>query len=254
MACRPKKQASAQAVRLRVIRTRPVLRARRAGPARARRGRRGAGRPALRSRTSASHGSTASGRRARPTRASPEPPAAAQRVGQRHGHGGRGRGAQGERHRVEAGHRADPVGELPLDDDRHQDVADGDAREGEGAGGEEAGRAARERAAAAGPRRWRPCPRTRRRPAPKRRASRGAATPKTAKHSGGTEVSSPATPPLMPSPSRTSFEQRAETGDGGAEVEGAEHDADDDQPGRPRARGVARGHGGSLEVTRARTA
>ncbi|MDQ0712408.1 hypothetical protein QFZ55_001860 [Streptomyces luteogriseus] len=41
-------------------------------------------------------------------------------------------------------------------------------------------------------------------PAPKRRASRGAMTPKTAKHSGGTEVSSPATLPLMPSPSRTS--------------------------------------------------
>ena len=39
---------------------------------------------------------------------------------------------------------------------------------------------------------------------PKRRASRGAVTPKTAKHSGGTEVSSPATLPLMPSPSRTS--------------------------------------------------
>ncbi len=39
---------------------------------------------------------------------------------------------------------------------------------------------------------------------PKRRARRGAVTPNTAKHSGGTEVSSPATPPLMPSPSRTS--------------------------------------------------
>ena len=41
-------------------------------------------------------------------------------------------------------------------------------------------------------------------PGPKRRASRGAMTPKTAKQSGGTEVSSPATLPLMPSPSRTS--------------------------------------------------
>ncbi|CAK7285710.1 Pyruvate dehydrogenase E1 component [Streptomyces misionensis JCM 4497] len=39
---------------------------------------------------------------------------------------------------------------------------------------------------------------------PKRRARRGAVTPKTAKQSGGTEVSSPATLPLMPSPSRTS--------------------------------------------------
>lgn len=39
---------------------------------------------------------------------------------------------------------------------------------------------------------------------PKRRASRGAVTPKTAKHRGGTEVSSPAAPPLMPRPSRTS--------------------------------------------------
>lgn len=39
---------------------------------------------------------------------------------------------------------------------------------------------------------------------PKRRARRGAMTPKRAKHSGGTEVSSPATLPLMPSPSRTS--------------------------------------------------
>jgi hypothetical protein len=39
---------------------------------------------------------------------------------------------------------------------------------------------------------------------PKRRASRGAVTPKTAKQSGGTEVSRPATLPLMPSPSRTS--------------------------------------------------
>lgn len=41
-------------------------------------------------------------------------------------------------------------------------------------------------------------------PAPKRRARRGAMTPKTAKHSGGTEVSSPARLPLMPRPSRTS--------------------------------------------------
>ncbi len=41
-------------------------------------------------------------------------------------------------------------------------------------------------------------------PAPKRRARRGAITPKTAKQSGGTEVSTPATLPLMCSPSRTS--------------------------------------------------
>jgi hypothetical protein len=39
---------------------------------------------------------------------------------------------------------------------------------------------------------------------PKRRARRGAMPPKTAKHSGGTEVRSPAKLPLMPSPSRTS--------------------------------------------------
>ncbi len=39
---------------------------------------------------------------------------------------------------------------------------------------------------------------------PKRRARRGAMTPKRAKQSGGTEVSSPATLPLMPRPSRTS--------------------------------------------------
>lgn len=41
-------------------------------------------------------------------------------------------------------------------------------------------------------------------PGPKRRASRGAVTPKTAKHSEGSEVSSPATVPLIPSPVRTS--------------------------------------------------
>ncbi len=41
-------------------------------------------------------------------------------------------------------------------------------------------------------------------PGPKRRASRGAMTPKTAKQSGGTEVSTPATLPLMPRPARTS--------------------------------------------------
>lgn len=41
-------------------------------------------------------------------------------------------------------------------------------------------------------------------PAPKRRARRGAMTPKTAKQSGGTEVRTPATLPLMCSPSRTS--------------------------------------------------
>ncbi|CAM5608888.1 hypothetical protein SALBM217S_08916 [Streptomyces griseoloalbus] len=41
-------------------------------------------------------------------------------------------------------------------------------------------------------------------PGPKRRARRGAVTPKTAKHRAGREVSSPATLPLMPSPSRTS--------------------------------------------------
>lgn len=39
---------------------------------------------------------------------------------------------------------------------------------------------------------------------PKRLASRGAITPKIAKQRGGTEVSSPATLPLIPSPSRTS--------------------------------------------------
>lgn len=41
-------------------------------------------------------------------------------------------------------------------------------------------------------------------PGPKRRARRGAMTPKTAKQSGGTEVRTPATLPLMCSPSRTS--------------------------------------------------
>lgn len=41
-------------------------------------------------------------------------------------------------------------------------------------------------------------------PGPKRRARRGAVTPKTAKQSAGTEVSTPATLPLMWSPARTS--------------------------------------------------
>lgn len=74
------------------------------------------------------------------------PPTPAERIG--HGHGERRgeRGAQGQRHGVEPGHRADPVGEPALDDHRHQDVADRDAGQGEPAGGEEAAGAAGVRA------------------------------------------------------------------------------------------------------------
>ena len=75
---------------------------------------------------------------------------------------------------------------------------------------------------------------------PKRRASRGAVTPKTAKHSGGHGGEQPGDAAAHAEPGAHLFEEGAEAGDGGAEVEGGQHDADDDQPRRPRARGGAR--------------
>lgn len=68
-----------------------------------------------------------------------ESPVTSQGTRHRHGHSGGDGRAEREGHRVETRHGADPVGEVALDDDRHQDVAEGDAHERESARGQEPG-------------------------------------------------------------------------------------------------------------------
>lgn len=176
-------------------------------------------------------------------------PLAAERAGQRDGGGGREGRAEGEGHRVQAGHGGDPVREPALHDDRHQDVADRDAHQGEGAGGEEAGRAAREgadgeaerdrghtgadhggRAEAAGELR-------------SHHAEHGEAQRRHGgQHAGDAAAHAEAVPHL--------FEEGAEAGDRGAQVERREDQADGDQPQGPRARGGRFGRGARVRRTR----
>ncbi len=163
-------------------------------------------------------------------------PVAAQGVGQGHGHGGGGGRTKGEGHRVQAGHGADPVGEPALDDDRHQHIADGDAHEGECAGGQETGRAP-------GVRPYQQAPGdgghagahhgTRSEAAGQ--AGRGDAEDGEAERGHGGQQ--PGHTAAHAEPVADLLQERAEAGDGGAEVQRGQHDGNDDQTCRPRARG-----------------
>ncbi len=174
--------------------------------------------------------------------AEPDAPTAAQRLG--HGYGRRRghRGAHSQRHGVDAGHRADPVGEVALDDHRHQDVGDGYSGQCEGARGQEGGRAAGERPQdqargdgrharaddGAGP------------PAA-REPGRGEAEEGEAQ--GGHRGEQPGDAAAHAEAGAYLLEEGAEAGDGGAEVEGGEDEAGDHQraqPPRAGATGVRR--------------
>lgn len=166
-------------------------------------------------------------------------PVTAQRVGQGHGRRRGDGGAEGEGHRVEAGHGTDPVGEVALDDDRHQDVADRDAHQCQGGGGQEAARAAGVRADQqargdgdhAG--------------ADHRAGSEAAGQPGSgdsedgeAERGYGGEQSGDAA--AHAEPVADLLQEGAQARDGGAQVHRGQDDAEDEQtgrPGRPRARG-----------------
>lgn len=224
VAWRPKKTASAQAVGDEVIR-RGLPRRPPRSPWPGRR-RPGAGVPP-RARAARRP------RRAPPHR-QPRPPTAAQRFG--HGDGERRgeRGAQGQRHGVEPGHRADPVGEPALDDDRHQDVADRDAGQGQRAGGEEAAGAAGVRAYhdTHGDRRHTGADDRTRPPAPGQ-PGRGEAEGGEAQRGYGGQQ--PGDGAAHPEAVADLLQEGAEAGDGRAEVERGEDETGDHDPRQPAA-------------------
>ena len=159
-----------------------------------------------------------------------------------HGDGGGEGGAEGQGHGVEAGHGADAVGEPALDDHRHQDVADGDAHQGQGAGGQEPGGGADVRA-----------DHQARRDGGHARADDGTRTEaagqagrhdpedREAERRHGGEHARHAAAHVQPVADL--FEEGAEAGDGGAEVEGGQDEPDGDQAQQPGGGGL----GGSGE-------
>ena len=161
-----------------------------------------------------------------------QPPATAHGAGERHGHGGGHGRAQRKGHGVDAGDGADPVGEVALDDHRHQHVGHRYAAQGERAGDEED--------------RGVPCQRAQQEPAGDRdhagaddgagpvaagQAGRGEAEEREA--GGGHGGEQPGHGAAHAEAAADLLEQGAEAGDRGAEVDGGEDQRGDDEAAHP---------------------